>query len=354
MIGIPAITVMSEVQRKPIEWLWPGRIAAGRITLIGGDPGLGKSWLTLDIAARVSTGRDWPDGSSCEAGNVLLMSCEDDLADTILPRLQLLGAETRNIYSLDGIRTESPIEGLEHVVTPITLADHETIAASISVTKAKLLIIDPITGFLGQAADSNRDTFIRGAFRPISLAAERLNCAVILVAHLNKSSEQAALYRFSGSVQYTGAARAAFYVGRDRGDESRRIMCCVKNNIGRDGWGLAYRLDQDSEHPLQWEPDELEDPRDLITGASESEDSREAAEWLKSEVTSPRGVSIKQIRKDSGDAGWNWQQVLRGARIAGLRRERIDGVWYFVPSDADPQLGRGWKEIEGLDDDLSY
>lgn len=339
----PVYQSLEDVELKPLSWLWPNRIARGRITLIAGDPGLGKSWLTLDLAARVSNGNRWPDGEECEQGNVLIMNCEDDLSDTIKPRLQLLGADLNRVHALQGMQPDDSED-----VYPVTLDNHDVIRRAIKNVDARLLVIDPISAYFGPGADSNRDTYIRSAFRPISSAADSTGCAVVIVAHLNKSSEQAALYRLSGSVQFSGASRISYFIGRDRGERDRILMMCVKNNIGPDRWALAYRIDPEhTQHPIQWEEEEItaENLEDIVTGSRESEDVIEAGAWLEANVKDPRGVAIKEIKKQTTDAGWGWQHVTRARRIKGLKQEQIDGVWYWLPADADPIEGRGWRNM---------
>lgn len=338
----PILETLSEVQPRPIEWLWGGRIAAGRITLVAGDPGLGKSWLTLDIASRVATGSDWPDGQPCKQGSVVLMNCEDDLGDTVAPRLSLLGADLSQVHALTGVMIGDEAH-------PVTLEHHQVIRTVLQVTQCRLLIIDPISAYFGSGADSNRDTYIRSAFRPLAETAEACGTAVLLVAHLNKSSEQSALYRFSGSVQFSGAARTAYYVGRDRADQGRRLMMCVKNNIGRDRWALAYRVDPEHTHsPMQWEPDEIssENLEDIVTGSREPEDVREIADWLRHRVDTDRGVPVGLLQKEIKSAGWSWQMAVRARRVEGIEVQQINGEWYWLPKGHDPTMGRGWSEAD--------
>jgi hypothetical protein len=338
---IPIYSTLSDIEPRSVEWLWRDRIAAGRITLIAGDPGIGKSWATLDIMARLSCGKDWPDGTYNPPGSVLLMNCEDNASDTLRPRLDLLGANVSKIHLLEAV------DYGDDTISPITLDHYEVIRTAIMSVNARLLVIDPITGFFGAGADANRDTYIRHTFRPLAQIAEETGCAIVMVAHLNKSSEQSIQYRFSGSVQYTGAARMAYLIGRDRSDAGRRLMVCVKNNIGADRWALAYRVDPEHEtEPVRWESEPIlsDDLEEMVSNQRESEDLKEITEWLMKKVNNDRGVSVGMILKEAKQAGWSQPHVMRARHLCGIRLEQIGGEWYWLPRYADPTKGRGWTD----------
>lgn len=171
---------MADVEPKPIVWLWPNRIPLGKITIFAGDPGLGKSFVTTDIAARVSQGSVWPgdDAGSDEPGSVLLLSAEDDPADTIRPRLDSAGANPALIFTIPGKRL--PDGSLD----PFNLAsDLSRLERRIQqLGNVRLIIIDPVTAYLGET-DDHKNGAIRSLMAPLSDLAARNNLAVVLVTH---------------------------------------------------------------------------------------------------------------------------------------------------------------------------
>jgi putative DNA primase/helicase len=228
---------LSDVQPEAVEWLWPGRYARGKITLIDGDPGQGKSVLTTDTAARVTTGKDWPDGQPCRIrGSVLLLGAEDGLADTVRPRLDAAGADTDQVYALPLVGN-SPNEH-----QPSIPDDIDAIEAALVATGAVLLVVDPLMAYLDGKVNSYRDQDVRRALAPLAAMAERLKVADVVIRHLNKSSGGPAIYRGGGSIGLAGAARIVLAVGADPEDESRRILAPVKANLSAPSPSLAYRL----------------------------------------------------------------------------------------------------------------
>lgn len=236
----PNIVRLAEVQPTNVQWLWPRRFALGKLSLLVGDPGLGKSFLTLDMAARVSRGGAWPDSPSepSPAGGVVLVSAEDDLGDTIRPRLDAAGADVERINAL-----ESVTRGQGNDVPFSLPVDLPALERAIEQTPGcRLVIIDPITSFLA-GVDSHRNADVREALRPVSDLAARHGVAVVAVSHLTKSARTPAIYRTMGSLAFTAAARAVWCVIKDPADERRRLFLPVKNNLAIDNSGLAYRLE---------------------------------------------------------------------------------------------------------------
>ncbi len=235
---------LADVESEPVSWLWPGRIALGKLTLVAGDPGLGKSFLSLDIAARVSTGRPWPDRpkESNEQGSVILLNVEDDLADTVRPRLEAAGADVTRIKAIAGVVRFDPRTGLS-IAGMFSLADdlrrlEETIQRTPGV---RLVVIDPVSAFMG-TTDSHNNAEVRGLLAPLAELAARYRVAVLAVSHLNKNANGSVMYRTVGSIAFNATARAVWGVTRDKSDPERRLMLPVKNNLSTDREGLAYSL----------------------------------------------------------------------------------------------------------------
>ena len=234
----PVGKLLSEVEPEQVEWLWPGRLPLGKLAVLDGDPGLGKSALTLDLAARVSAGLELPDGSRCGPAGVVLLSAEDGLEDTIRPRLDAAGADTERIVALSMIGVGTRAERLVSLTQ-----DLDAIEAAIRRVGAALVVIDPLMAFLTGKTDSHKDQDIRRALAPLAALAERTGAAVLIVRHLNKSAGGNALYRGGGSIGIIGAARAGLVVAPDPEDPERRILAANKHNLSGAAPSLVFRVE---------------------------------------------------------------------------------------------------------------
>ena len=229
----------STVTPKPINWLWPGRMALGKLSILAGDPGGGKSTVTCDMAARVSTGTCWPDNVFAEAprGTVIMLNCEDDIEDTIVPRLNKHAADLTKIKFIPCV-TDALNGNRER---QMNLADDMRAIEAVveQVGDCKLIVIDPITAHMGDV-DSNCNAEVRGILAPWSAFAAKHGIALLGISHLNKGNG-AAMYRTMGSLAFVAAARSAWCVTKDKADQERRLFLPIKNNIGPDVHGLSFR-----------------------------------------------------------------------------------------------------------------
>jgi putative DNA primase/helicase len=233
----PALRCLADIEAVSVNWLWPNRLPLGRLSVLAGRPGSGKTWLSLDLAARVTTGDTWPDDTAGgRPGDVLLLSGEDDPGDTLRPRLEAAGANLERVHILDG-RKSAP-----HPV-PITLQDVDVLNAALGrLPECRLLVIDPIGTYLGGRIDAHRDNELRSVLAPIAGLASRRQVAVLLVAHVRKSSAPFADDTVLGSVGLVGQARAVYHVLRDPEDRDRRLLLPGKNNLAKEQQGLAFYL----------------------------------------------------------------------------------------------------------------
>ncbi len=198
----------SDVKPEPINWLWPGKIAIGKLTLIAGDPGLGKSMLTVSLAAHVSTGREWPArGGSCPIGDVLFVSAEDDPADTIRPRLDAAGADARRVYIVAGVQSLNAAGEPEQRLLSLR-KDLAAVEAEVRRRDAcRLIVVDPVSAYL-DGADSHNNAEVRGLLAPLSELAREVGAAMIAVTHLNKGAGGSARAGSGGSGGGAGFFRA--------------------------------------------------------------------------------------------------------------------------------------------------
>jgi len=241
--GEPADTLgiiqLSDVKPEPVEWLWTSRIAAGKLTLFAGDPGLGKSQITIDIAARITTGSSWPDDGQAPVGNVIILSAEDGIADTLRPRFEAAGG------NLDRVRVVTSVVQKEGGRRGFNLqADLSLLAARVQeFGGVRLVIVDPATSYCGKV-DGNSTTDIRAVLAPLSEFAEHHRLAVVAISHPPKGATGKALYAVTGSLAWVAAARTAFTIVEDADDPSRRLFLNSKNNLAPLAPGIGYRLVQ--------------------------------------------------------------------------------------------------------------
>ena len=225
---------MQDVEATEVIWLWYPYIPYGKITIIQGDPGEGKTTLVLNFAALLTRGEKLPESdTAAEPINVLYQSAEDGLADTIKPRLMAANADASRVMVID----ETNIE--------LSMTDHH-LEAAISQTGAKLVILDPLQAYLGAKVDMHRANEVRPIFKHLATVAEKYGCAIVLIAHMNKSAGMKAAYRMLGSVDITAAARSVLIVGRINNNPTVRVMVHSKSSLAPEGEPIAFELNPET------------------------------------------------------------------------------------------------------------
>jgi hypothetical protein len=333
---------LSDVQEEPLEWLWPLRIPLGKLTLLAGDPGLGKSFMTIDMAARVSTGRSWPDspGIPQPVGSVVMFNCEDDVADTVLPRLVKAGGDPAKVIAIQGIRTTDS-QGKERERGFMLDQDLPTLIATVEANPdARLLVIDPISAYCG-GTDTHKNADVRGMLAPLAAMASKYRVAVVMVTHLSKGSKDKAVYRSMGSLAFAAAARAVWHVAKDHDDPDRRLFLLTKMNVCEESTGLAYRLE---DGVVCWEEgsvtmsadDHMADDGPRIRGSTDTGQAVvDAADWL-AEKLSDRSLAAVTIQDMAEDEGISWTTMKRAKKKAGVKTQRMgfgkgSVVWWTLP-----------------------
>jgi hypothetical protein len=277
----------SEVEPERVEWLWGGWLPRGKLVMLDGDPGGGKSTITASLAARVSRGVEMPDGSQgCEAADVAVLSAEDGAADTIRPRLEAAGADLERVHIIDAVR-----DGDETRLPEIP-GDLVLLEQLVTDTGAKLVVVDPIVAYLPGSTDAHKDQSVRRALAPLARLAERTGATVVSVRHLNKAGGSRAMYRGGGSIAFIGAARVGLLAAADPDDETgdRRVLAVVKSNLAETPDSLAYTLRSDHElgcGVIEWQGASSHSADDLLR-APQSDEERsaldEAKDFLQAEL----------------------------------------------------------------------
>lgn len=318
---------LSSVQRERVEWLWDQRIPLGKITLIDGDPGLGKSLLSIDIAARITQGRRMPDGSPGFEGDVVMMSAEDGLGDTIRPRLELAGADLDRVISL---ATLPAPEGQERVA--VIPDDLPHLISVVQETSAALVIIDPLMAFLSSRINAHRDQDVRRALAPLALAAGKHRFAVVVIRHLNKSSATTnPLYRGGGSIGIGGAARSAMVIAEDPDNHERRILAPTKSNLGPRTSSLAYRIEAEDDVPrIVWDGTSDHTAEALLTqSTAEQKSQRTQAKDFLREVLAEGPMDSAKVQAMAEDHGLKRNTVWNAKKELGVRARKVgyQGAW---------------------------
>jgi hypothetical protein len=241
------IRSLAGVKPTNVRWLWQSRLAKGKITLFQGDPGLGKSQITIYIASVISKGTEFTDDNHCEQGQVLFITAEDDAADTLKPRLMAQNANMDNIFELQWIKTMSG----RTVLFNFEKYMDQLKKVTRTLKNLKLIVVDPISAFLGKV-DGNASGEVRGLLNELKNLAEELDVAVILITHNNKNSGQKAISRSSGSHAFGAAARMVYAFGlrplRDgeiQPNKPEFAMAPIKNNLTKDPDSLVYTIESD-------------------------------------------------------------------------------------------------------------
>lgn len=233
----PDIKLFKDLKLERLKWLWPNRIPLGKISLLVGDPGIGKSFLSLYIAAQVSTGRPWIDSTrSTKPASVVILTAEDDLADTVGVRLKAAGANLDKIHYIDAIVTPESRRGLYNLTKDVDIL----IKTLQVLPDVKLVIIDPITAYM-EGKNENKNAEVREYLNPLTELARVADISILGISHFNKNQmTQAAAYRVLGSIGFTAAVRAVWLVHQDPEDEIKRLFVPLKGNLSKNPTGLSF------------------------------------------------------------------------------------------------------------------
>jgi hypothetical protein len=331
---------VADVTPEKVHWLWPGRIPARKVILIDGDPGLGKSTLTLDVVARLSTASPMPDKHRpAEPVGSLLMSAEDGAGDTIRPRLEAAGADLNRVFLFDRV-TDYDEHADMKFVRPVELPeDLPRVQRIVTEHDLGLIVIDPIVAFLGARTDAHRDQDVRRVLYPLAQMAQTTGCAIICIRHLNKTPGTNPLYRGGGSIGFIGAARLGLVVAPDPGDTDRRILAVSKSNLAVIPDSLAFRLCPDDFREVaavRWEGPVATTAAELLGSGARTSPRAEAEEFL-AELLARGPVATAEVEAAREREDISVATLRRAKKALGVTSIQPEGAphpgWYWALSD---------------------
>lgn len=308
---------MDTIQREEIKWLWYPYIAFGKLTIIQGDPGEGKTTFALKLAAELSNGRCFSNDGNVKMSdplNVIYQTAEDGLADTIKPRLEDAGADCTRIRVIDDSERS------------LNMQD-DRIEQAIKQTNTKLIILDPIQAFLGDKVDMNRANETRDITKQLGAVASRTDCAVVLIGHMNKGSNTKAAYRGIGSIDFFAIARSVLLVGRVPDNPNIRAVAQIKNNLAPEGDTVAFQL---GENGFTWIGNYDISADELLSGISSTDKSSKAQNLIRGILETHKTYPANDIITQGKRLGISKRTMENAKQELGIRSVREGGTWHWT------------------------
>ncbi len=335
------LTCGADLRPESVAWLWKDWLALGKLHILAGAPGQGKTTLALAMAATVTCGGRWPDGSRCSAGKVLVWSGEDDPADTLLPRLLAMGADASRVYFITATR----VDGETHPFDPARDMQ-QLIAEAERIGDVRLLVVDPVVSAV--AGDSHKATEVRRALQPIVDLGAAIRAAVLGISHFSKGSAgRDPTERVVGSMAFAAVARLVLCAAKVKGDsdgQDRRILVRSKSNCGPDAGGFEYSIEHRQLEGLpdiqassiNWGAAIDGTARELLAEAEADANDGEAQDvetFLRS-LLADSPMPVKAVKADADGAGYSWDQVKRASMRIGVekRKDGLRGGWIWALS----------------------
>jgi hypothetical protein len=321
----------SAYKATPVDWLWAGRIPCGAVTIFDGDPGLGKSTITLDLAARVSRGYAMPPNAPervIEPASVVILSAEDDPARTIRPRLEAAGADLDRVLIVEGVAVG---DGDRLPILPYDLVALEDFVRRHC---ARLVIVDPLMAFLGEGVESHKDQSVRGALSLFGKLAERTQSGLLVVRHLNKLTGGSAIYRGGGSIGIIGAARSGLLLAKHPDNPSSRVLASVKSNLGPPPRSIVVSLVAAGPVAVAAWGEEIDMSADDLLGAPSAARRTKVDECADAivEIVTAAGGRMRSVDLDTALEARGLRERTRKAarKVAGIRatKNSMDGEWW--------------------------
>lgn len=335
------LTCGTDLTPEPYRWLWQYWLAMGKLHILAGAPGQGKTTIALAMAATITIGGRWPDGSRCAPGNVLIWSGEDDPADTLVPRLMAAGADRARCYFIEGAR-----RGGEVVPFDPARDLGQLLEAIEKIGGISLLVIDPVVSAV--TGDTHKNGEVRRALQPLVDLAAKCDCAVLGITHFAKGGQGTdPSQRVVGSVAFTAVARVVMVAAKVKGDEEgrdARILARSKSNVGPDDGGFQYHLEQSEPIPgihashIAWGKAVEGTARELLTDPDDGpqDDASDAVELLRAELDSVLWTNSEDASRPLKAAGFSKKQIWAASKEVGVERKKdgMKGGWMWRLRDA--------------------
>lgn len=321
---------MSEVDTQTVEWLWEPYIPFGKVTIIQGNPGEGKTTLALRLCAACTNRKPFPAMADHEPFNVIYQTAEDGLGDTVKPRLMEAEADLDRVLVIDEAKRE------------LSLSD-ERIERAIRQNGARLIILDPIQAYVGEKTDMNKANEIRPIFRRLAEVAERTGCAVVLIGHLNKAAGGQSAYRGLGSIDFRAAARSVLLIGRVKREPNVRVIIHDKSSLAPEGKPMAFSLGAGSGFSWIGEYDITADELLSGTGGNTETKTEQAERLILDLLADGKEMASEDIVKAAAEAGISERTVQNAKRSMGgiLGARRVGSQWYnFIKKKQPPETAK--------------
>jgi putative DNA primase/helicase len=303
------VRCLADIAPQAVRFLWEPYLPLGKLTLLEGDPGQGKSWLAAAIAAAGSRGRGLPGLNAFPPFRTLFLTAEDGLPDTLRPRLESLGADCGAVFACDQPLALDVESGLA------------TLAEALAAFGPRLVVVDPLVAFLGRATDIYRANEVRSVLAPLVKLVEQHGCALLAVRHLNKAKLGRTLYAGQGSIDFTAAARSVLLAGSAAEDADAHALIHIKSNLAPHGPALAYHLLP----AFLWQGPSRLTANDLLAAAAPADEASaedDARTFLRSTLAGPDPLPARLVLNAARDAGISQRTLKRAKRKEGVRTTR--------------------------------
>ena len=326
----------ADIEPEHVEWLVDQSFPLGMLVVIGGQPGLGKSQISINLAAGVTTGKGLPGSSAFNnLGSVIILANEDDAARTIRPRLDAAGADISKVHIVEGVAREGAEVDMFQLDSDIAELRHR----ALEIGDVRLIIIDPPSAYLGTKVDSYKDSDVRRVLMPLGNLAQETGAMILIIVHLNKRTDGGAQQRFSGSTAWTAAPRVGFMVAEDAVTK-QRFMLPVKNNIGDDQLGYQYHIAEKlikysgqtfKSSYIVWDQTSNRPVSEILAPPKSSKVTvvDEAKAFLEDELANG-SVGVDQLRKLANSAGLSWPSIIRAKKDFPINSAKVGNSWQWT------------------------
>jgi len=310
------VTCAEDIQSETVEWLWPSRIAKGKLTLFAGIQGKGKSFAAIDLAARISRGAPFPDGCLSKRGTTIILAAEDEAADITVPRLE---AQKADLSRIQIVKAVTELDRAGNRSFNLIKDTHLLSNLIAELGDVEMLIVDPIDSHIGTRIDTRDNIDVRQMLEPLMRLVTRCGIAVVGVCHLNESPQPNALFEVCGSIACAPIARSVWFVCDDPGDDARRLFICGKMSSATMPLDLAFSIGNWG--TLKWHDDRL----------------KYACDWLKKTLADAPMRAFDVVRL-AVKAGISNRMLKRARSKVGVRSNRLVGngrpeAWWTLSTD---------------------